>query len=573
MNDKTMPKIPHMDTRGSTYYFRMRVPLDLLEHYGKEEIKFSLKTKEYAEAKRKAAIETARQFTEFEQVRKGALMSPLRKMSPEDIQRAADEFTHDLLSGDEAERKSGGVSRGHLFAIEVLEGHARPVSAGDSRHDDSRRWMAKMVHNFVENLNLKVAPKSEAESELIYAFAQASIRAVDAIEERNRGKVVPTPENAAKAVLSGLVGLQSDNSITLSEVIKKYCLEQSNAGNWTEKTALENRAVFELLITVIGDISASDFGFFHAITFKETLVRLPANLKKSRLYRDKKVHEILEMPDVTPMSITTVNKYLTRLSSLLDWSCKHGHVTKNFAEGLAIPQRGKKASDDRDMFEAEHLNAIFKAIAERRVTSNRTLSSFHYWAPLLGYFTAARVNEIGSLRLEDFDVEDGVPYIWISQQNDGESTKTSAGRREIPLHPLLVQLGLMQHVQRLRDAGEKRLFPELLLVKHKGYGAKITSWFSGHNSKEDGFLWRNAGIKEGKLTFHSFRHTMATLLERTDISDTLQKRILGHSFKDNVTAGRYSKGPLMAAMLDAIIKALPERPLMGMPVFTDWIEG
>jgi integrase len=572
MNDTTMAKYPHLDTRGLNYYFRMRVPVDLLKHYGKEEIKFSLRTKDYAEAKRKVAIETARYFNEFEQVRKHDLAKPLMKITPEDIQRIADEFTHDVLAGDEAERKSGSVSREHQVAIEVLEEHARPVLAGDGRHDDSRRWIARMVHNFVDGLNFKLAPNSEAESELIYALSAASIRVVDAISERDKGKVVPTPMTAYAAVPNVAYRSNNDPSSRLSDVIKKYSLEQTSAGNWTEKTALENRAVFKLLITIIGDLSVSDFGFFHAVKFKETIVRLPANLNKSPLYRDRKVHEILDMTGVKPMSITTVNKYLTRLSSLLDWACKHGYVPKNFAEGMAIPQRGKKASEDRDMFEVRHLDAIFNAIAERRVTISGNLSSFHYWAPLLGYLTAGRVNEIASLRLSDFKRVDGIPFISIQQQNDGESTKTKAGRRELPLHTKLIQLGLLQHIQQLKEAGETRLFPELSLLKHKGYGAKITSWFSGHDSKEDSFLWRDAGIKEGKLTFHSFRHTMATSLERAGVPETLQKRILGHSLKNNLTADRYSKGVEMVQMLDVITKALSEDPLRGMPVYADWIK-
>lgn len=226
------------------------------------------------------------------------------------------------------------------------------------------------------------------------------------------------------------------------------------------------------------------------------------------------------------------------------------------------------------MFEVHHLNAIFTAIAERRVTASGSIASFHYWAPLLGYVTAARINEIASLRLDDFKEVDGIPYISIQQQNDGDKTKTVAGKREVPLHPRLVELGLLRHVDNLKELGEKRLFPELPLVKHKGYGAKVSSWFSGHDSKEDSFLWRDAGIRTGKLVFHSFRHTMATFLERADISTPLMKRVLGHSAEDkDVTFNRYSKGPAMAAKLDAITKALPQGPIVALPDYTDWLSG
>lgn len=330
MTDKIMAKIPHLITRGKTYYFRMRVPLDLVDLYRKKEILVSLGTKDFLAAKRKVSIETARHLHEFEEKRKHSLANPLVELTPDEVERIADEFFHDVLAGDEAERKSQRISEGHRVGIEVLEEHARPVYAGDGRYDESRRWIAKMARNFAEGLNLKVAPESEAD--LIYAFAQASIRAVEAIEDRDKGKVVPTPALASAQPISVHSVSNSALSITLSEVVKKYSFEQTNAGNWTEKTAYENQAVFNLIITIIGDITASDFGFVHAVSFKETLLRLPANINKSPLYRGKTVSEILEMPDVKPMSITTANKYLTRLSSLLRWACDHGYVLKNFAE-------------------------------------------------------------------------------------------------------------------------------------------------------------------------------------------------------------------------------------------------
>jgi integrase len=65
--------------------------------------------------------------------------------------------------------------------------------------------------------------------------------------------------------------------------------------------------------------------------------------------------------------------------------------------------------------------------------------SFHYWMPLLGHFTGARVNELASLRPEDFVTEGGIPCLSISQQNDGtKETKSAAGVRTIPLHPELI---------------------------------------------------------------------------------------------------------------------------------------
>ncbi len=48
-----MRKQIHMINRKGVYYFRRRVPEDLLPHYAPQtEFKFSLKTRDYAEADR-----------------------------------------------------------------------------------------------------------------------------------------------------------------------------------------------------------------------------------------------------------------------------------------------------------------------------------------------------------------------------------------------------------------------------------------------------------------------------------------------------------------------------------------
>ena len=575
MTEKAMPRHTHVKLRGAMYYFRMRVPTDLVDHYKKQEITFSLKTKGLAEANRKAHEETLRCLDEFERLRWSEKQGGVQTMSPAEVRAVADTFIHDLLSSDELERKSGRVSRHHQTAIEVLEGYARPTLAGDYDYDDgeSRRWMTKLARNHFERNSLNVSPGSDLENDLIYAITGASVTAIEAIKERGKGKIVATPENPVSIAFAPPVTSTMITEVSLSTIIEQYSREQENARNWQGKTGPENRAIYKVLLETIGDVPASKLGFSHMRAFKAALQRLPANINKDPRYRGKTIAEILGLPDVSAMSISTVNKYLTRTSSLLKWAQRHGHTAQNFADGLAISQRRTRASDARRMFETEHIEAIFKAIAERRVTTRGHAYSFHYWAPLLGYLTGARLNEIASLRVVDFQRTGDIDYISITQQNDGEKgTKTDAGIRKIPIHPALIRLGLLRYVEALRERGQPRLFAELTLTKN-GYGSKITSWFSGHSSKADSFLWRDAGVKEDKLSFHSYRHTMATLLEHCGIDPVLRKRILGHSLNDDVTSGRYSKGTSLENMRDALIRAIPEEPLGDLPEYKQWSVG
>ncbi|MEW6345063.1 MAG: DUF6538 domain-containing protein [Pseudomonadota bacterium] len=65
----------HLEKRGGRYYFRRKVPTALREHYGRDELRYSLRTPDRAEAMRLAAVETVRTDSEF-----AALLNPAAKV-------------------------------------------------------------------------------------------------------------------------------------------------------------------------------------------------------------------------------------------------------------------------------------------------------------------------------------------------------------------------------------------------------------------------------------------------------------------------------------------------------------
>ncbi|WP_414444629.1 DUF6538 domain-containing protein [Burkholderia sp. 22PA0106] len=64
-----MQVIPNTQKRGNVYYFRRKVPVDLLPHYPRKEILLSLGTTDYATAKTRASEMTARTDREFAALR------------------------------------------------------------------------------------------------------------------------------------------------------------------------------------------------------------------------------------------------------------------------------------------------------------------------------------------------------------------------------------------------------------------------------------------------------------------------------------------------------------------------
>jgi hypothetical protein len=236
---------------------------------------------------------------------------------------------------DEQHRMAGNIPEAYGEGLDVIEEAAKKAVAG---HDNSQ--MLRIVRDYLEDHGVKVEPDGDLEKRLVYAFSQTGVEA--GIRQRDNGKAVPTPEPVSMATLRAKAGHLSQDDVLLSTLIDQYCAEQEQAGNW-QKTSMENRAIFRLFLDIVGDIPVSTIGYPTMRGYKEILLKLPPNLNKDKRYRGKPLAEVLSMPDVEPMSTTTISKHLIRISTITDWAVKHGYLDKNYAEGMTVVQRNKKS--------------------------------------------------------------------------------------------------------------------------------------------------------------------------------------------------------------------------------------
>lgn len=125
-------------------------------------------------------------------------------------------------------------------------------------------------------------------------------------------------------------------------------------------------------------------------------------------------------------------------------------------------------------FSVEQLDALY----DPKHLATLTLSV--RWGALIGLYTGARVSEVGQLALDDFIEVDGVPCFRITAQGEGQSLKTDASERVVPIHPDLVDLGLLRRVQALRSAGEQRFFPRVKIGAVNGAGNFLSKGFGRH---------------------------------------------------------------------------------------------
>jgi len=191
--------------RGAVYYFRARVPLDIVESYEKTEEKFSLKTKDYKEAVTKVRLEAVRVEKLFasHRLKMERLSQPaLTELTPEQLKHIHDVYYAYLLEEDDETRLLGFYDSEDdappdepTYSFEEYE-ELTDFSSEYKRHNYARGKVDVFFKGEAEevlqwdNVALNVDPSSIAFKKVIRALQEATIRAEESIQERNAGKPI-----------------------------------------------------------------------------------------------------------------------------------------------------------------------------------------------------------------------------------------------------------------------------------------------------------------------------------------------------------------------------------------------
>lgn len=309
-----------------------------------------------------------------------------------------------------------------------------------------------------------------------------------------------------------------DARLCLSNLVEDYKRDRLAANKWTAKTQDENLAVYKLCIDIIGDLPLDEIGEDQALTYVETLKKLPPNMNKMPAYRGKTISEIIALAP-SPMATRTINKSLERISSLFKFAIskpKYGLHYNPFS-GRSLDETN---AQQREPFTVDELIKLFSA-PEHAQRQYKT--AYSYWLPIMGLLTGARLNELCQLHLSDFEIISGVSCINVRDAEDGQRVKNKSARRLVPIHDKLIEIGLLRYVERLRSHGHDRLFPTLELTED-GYGKMPSRWF--------GRFKERCGITEKQTkVFHSFRHNFISMLLNNDVPETAIAPIVGHEGK------------------------------------------
>ena len=338
---------------------------------------------------------------------------------------------------------------------------------------------------------------------------------------------------------SAVAAMEESASLRFSEVQDKYVVEMEKGGTWTYKTKDENLKIFELFVNVEGDIPLDHITRQFMSAYKDKLMRIPPNMNKMKEYKEMSIEEVIASNPEKTLSVNSINKYIRRMSGLFNYAVKNGFMSMNPADGMQI-RRSKRPDEERKPYTKQDLIKIFHS---KEYLEGKHRHVYCRWTPLIALYTGCRLEEICQLHLEDVRQEDGV---WVFDINNSheKNVKTLSSIRLVPIHPKLIELGLLDYSEGLRKKGEKRLFPELR-QRRDGYGQTVSKWYQRYK--------KNCGIEEGK-TFHSFRHTFITHLKHKQVDPFMIHELDGHAI-DSETMGRYGKRYTPEILLnEAILK-------------------
>lgn len=111
-----------------------------------------------------------------------------------------------------------------------------------------------------------------------------------------------------------------------------------------------------------------------------------------------------------------------------------------------------------------------------------------FWAPLIARLQGMRMEEILQLGPDDFETDKGIPYIDI-RHTIVNGVKTLSSARKLPIHPQLIELGLLKLVELRREQSRIRLFPFLNRSKQKGTLSALFSKNFAYYRKTNDCYW------------------------------------------------------------------------------------
>lgn len=357
-------------------------------------------------------------------------------------------------------------------------------------------------------------------------------------------------------------------------------------GLWDEGRAREVRASVQLFIGANGDLPFSAIRQQHLFECVGLMGRLPKRYNHFMVQGQGGFAAALASvaaPDAeseekgaarlkkTGLHSGTRNKHLTWLKAVIEGAAAAG-FTKHVLDFRSLRHNAKQAKKT-DKRKKNEKRPNWTANAFAKLTSGPVYEGcegidrrfkpgphvFHdgvYWSPLVNLNICGRPSEGAGLEACDVFPDAPIPYIHV-RPNRLRGLKVDEGERKVAVHSKLIELGFLEYVRKIQEAGHIALFPEFVhpegkldfdwMMRKKAIDpARALHFPSGtglelHGKTPDG---------------HSLRGTGRTALRDALVELPMRNYISGHT-DGTVGVEVYETDPELALVAKALVPLDP----------------
>gem|GEM_PF-986708 len=240
-------------------------------------------------------------------------------------------------------------------------------------------------------------------------------------------------------------------------------------------------------------------------------------------------------------SARTIDSKVGYLKSLLNFGIEQGYlIGKNPGAGKNLLTKRQKLTDGYLIFEADEVKNIF---TNSYFLEQKEKDPDYFYLLLLEIVTGCRVGELTSICKAQIKKSENDNWFLSIR-----ASKTSAGKREIPLPQEIFDYGFSQFIENKTHIDN--IF-KYVSREGKGSGNAVGKKFARHLTIEK--------IDRGKLVFHSFRKFLNDYFLKNGIEFEARCQYFGHEI-DSVNVATYSR-KFEIDQLTELVKPVQEKIL------------
>ncbi|MBY3199974.1 site-specific integrase [Rhizobium laguerreae] len=535
-----MLKVTGLIRRGSTYSLRRRVPADLAKALGKSEVVIALHTSSHKAAAEAARLESVRLDKLWEShrdsLKRGETIDPTRKVTDVELRR--------VVVGDfwRHERTAARLPDDD----EIRENIEHDIAGYELRDPSAEAGLLSQAKAIIRDQELpievpaatvvgKPAQPFEPSNEfvqLVDLIRRADVEHLKRSLDRMDGQ---HGDREHDPLFKGISAVSQPpavvEGITLGDAIRRFETDPIRA-HLGDTADAKYVVTFRTMKEVIGEERAlGSITRAECAMVQEMFSALPSNVHKLKPYAHcKTTREIValaaERKTDKLLSPGTVKVYTHTQAAFFNWAIGKGLIAINPASGMA-PKNAKKGK--RRPYSIDQMNTVLAALPE---WSENGVLAGRYWVYIIAIFSGMRLGEIGTLNVEDIIDRYGGHFFQL-WETDERGLKTPGSERIIPVHPELVRLGLLQRVAKLKEAGIKRLFPDLPGRDQDHVSDLLSKRFAYFRKKK-------VDLDVAGICFHSTRHTFRDALREAGLPHDATQALGGWSPKS--VDERYGSG-------------------------------